>query len=60
MEPLIALELCSVLGDHKQLMVWIKRAYEERSTIFLYIPMMKYLYGDDPEVLAFLERRRLP
>jgi TolB-like protein len=56
-EPWIAFELCSVLGDHKQLMVWIQRAYEERSTIFLYIPMMKYLYGDDPDVLAFLERR---
>jgi TolB-like protein/Tfp pilus assembly protein PilF len=53
-EPLMMLELCAALHDHKQLMVWVRRAYEEHSALFLYAPMMAYMHNDDPEVKAFV------
>jgi len=56
-EPVTTLQLCSALGDHACLMTWISRAYEDRSTLFLYAPLMSYLYGDDAEVKAFLRAK---
>lgn len=57
-------QLCSVLGDRKQLLIWFHRAREERSTIYVYPPLAKYLYGSDPEAEAFLVknqmRKRIP
>jgi TolB-like protein len=50
------LELCSALGDHEKLMLWARRAYEDRSTTFLYLPMASYLYEHDAGVTAFLAR----
>src|SRR5581483_7774998 len=56
-EPVTTLQLCSALGDHACLMTWISRAYKDRSTLFLYAPLMSYLYGDDAEVKAFLRAK---
>ncbi|MBZ5607099.1 MAG: tetratricopeptide repeat protein [Acidobacteriia bacterium] len=55
-EPLTTLLLCSALGDHDSLMLWIKRAYEDRSTMYLYAPMSWFFYNDDAGVKAFLEK----
>jgi len=53
-EPFTMLELCSTLGDHEKLMVWIRRAYEDRSTMFLYMAMTGHYYDNDAGVKAFL------
>lgn len=55
-EPFTILELCSALGDHDKLMVWIRRAYDDRSSSFLYTPLMGYLYDNDAGVKAFLAK----
>jgi tetratricopeptide (TPR) repeat protein len=57
-EPMMVTGLCSALGDHQALLLWLKRAYEERSTIYLYGPLAKYLYGSDPDAEAFLAKNR--
>ncbi len=53
-EPLTTLLLCSAVNDHDSLMLWIRRAYQDRSTMYLYAPMAWYFYNDDPGVKAFL------
>src|SRR5262249_40699989 len=55
-EPLMVTGLCSALGDHKALLLWLNRAHEERSTIYLYAPLGKFLYGGDPDAQAFLAK----
>ena len=55
-EPLTTLELCSALGDHDAAMVWIRRAYDDRSTLFLYAPMASWFYNNDAGVKAFLAK----
>ena len=57
-EPLAVAELCVALGDHKQLRLWFNRGYEERSTLFVYGPIMKDYYGNDPEVEALIAKVR--
>jgi len=57
-DPFMAIPLCSALNDKKQLLLWLKRADEERSTMFVYLPMMKDLYGLDPATVAHLETAR--
>lgn len=54
-DPFMAILLCSALNDKKQLLLWLKRADEERSTMFVYLPMMKDLYGLDPAIVAQVE-----
>ena len=56
-EPFTTLELCSTLGDHEKLMLWTRRAYEDRSTMFLYLPMATYYYDGDSEVKALLAQK---
>lgn len=55
-EPFIMLGLCSALGDRKDLRLWLQRAYEERSTFFIYGPMAWQFYSGDPEAKAFFEQ----
>ena len=50
------LELCSAMGDHEKLMLWTRRAYEDRSTTFFYLPMTAYIYDHDTGVTAFLAK----
>ena len=57
-EPLLVAELCVALGDHKQLRLWFNRGYEERSSLFVYGPIMKDYYGNDPEVEALIAKVR--
>lgn len=53
-EPIFAMELCTALHDRAQLLVWTKRAIDGRSTMFVYFPIMKDYYGNDPEVAALI------
>ena len=53
-EPFLVIELCSALKDHQKLMLWMKRLDEERSTLFVYVPMMAEYYNDDPEARALV------
>jgi hypothetical protein len=55
-EPVITLELCAALGDREALMVWVRRAYEDRSSMMLYAPMASFLYDNDAGVKAYLAK----
>ncbi len=56
-EPALVLELCSVLHDHKALLRWLKRADEERSTQFIYLPFHnREAYAEVPEAEALVAR----
>jgi len=57
-EPIMAIELCSVLNDRKTRLIWLKRAYDERSTQWPYIPLHKDYYKGDPEAEALVAKRR--
>ena len=51
-EPFLVLELCAELKDAKRFSLWFKRMDEERSTLFVYWPMLKNFYRFDPAFLA--------
>jgi TolB-like protein/Tfp pilus assembly protein PilF len=51
-DAFMALPLVSALHDNRQLLLWLRRADEERSTMFVYLPIMKDLYGLDAGTLA--------
>jgi TolB-like protein/cytochrome c-type biogenesis protein CcmH/NrfG len=55
-EAIEVVELCSALGDSKCLHRWLNRGYEERSALFVYVPLMKRFYGNDPEAQALIAR----
>ena len=57
-EPMMVTGLCSALGDHQALLLWLKRAYEGRSTLYMYAPLAKDLYDSDPDAEAFLAKTR--
>jgi TolB-like protein/Tfp pilus assembly protein PilF len=57
-DPFMAILLCSALNDKGQLLLWLKRADEERSTMFVYLPFMKDLYGLDAATVAQLASAR--
>jgi TolB-like protein/Tfp pilus assembly protein PilF len=57
-EPFMVMALCSASGDHKGLLLWLERAYQEHSTFFLYGPLAWFFYDDDPEVKKFLTQHR--
>ena len=52
--PAMVLELCSVLHDRKELLFWLRRGDEERSTQFVYLPLHKEWYANDPEAEALV------
>jgi TolB-like protein/Tfp pilus assembly protein PilF len=51
-DAFMALPVVSALHDNRQLLLWLRRADEERSTMFVYLPIMKDLYGLDAGTLA--------
>jgi serine/threonine-protein kinase len=53
-DPVLVIELCSVLNDRAQLLLWLRRAHEERSTLFVYLPLRKELYAGDAEAEALV------
>lgn len=57
-DPVMTLELCSVLNDHRQRVLWLQRGYDERSTQFVYLGMHKDWYSGDPEAEAIVARAR--
>lgn len=57
-EPFMVLELCSVLHDNGCLRLWLKRADEERSSMFVYLGMIGELWGLDPGLVAEVQRKQ--
>jgi len=55
-EPVTTMQLCAALGDREALMLWSRRAYEDRSPLMLYAPMASYFYNDDAGVKAYLAK----
>lgn len=53
-EPIMAIELCSALNDRERLGVWMKRASEERSTLYLYLPLLERIFDNNPGTRALL------
>jgi tetratricopeptide (TPR) repeat protein len=49
-------ELCGALGDRKCVHRWLNRGYEERSALFVYAPLMKRFYLNDPEAQALIAK----
>ena len=57
-EPFVMLELCFVVKDHNRLNVWIKRMEEERSTMFVYLPLLAQFFENDPGVESLITKNR--
>jgi TolB-like protein/Tfp pilus assembly protein PilF len=57
-EPIMLIEVCNVLNDRRQLMVWLRRADEERSSFFVYLHASAPFWGLDQAVLAEFEKGR--
>jgi TolB-like protein len=57
-EPFMLIEVCNALKDRQQLMVWLRRADEERSSFFVYLHAYAPYWGLDPAELAEFEAGR--
>jgi TolB-like protein len=55
-EPVLVLDLCVALRDHKQLALWLQRGYEERSALWVYLPLLKSSLAFDAEAEAQLAK----
>jgi hypothetical protein len=55
-EPFMLIEVCNVLKDRRQLMIWLRRADEERSSFFVYLHAYAPYWGLDPNLLAQIEK----
>jgi TolB-like protein/Flp pilus assembly protein TadD len=53
-EPVMVLELCAELQDVPAFRLWLKRADEDRSTFFVYLPLLKDFYGFGPPYAELL------
>jgi tetratricopeptide (TPR) repeat protein len=53
----LVLELCAVLKDRDQVVLWLRRGQEERSTLFVYLPLRKELYAGYAEAEALVAKR---
>jgi len=51
-DAFLALPLCTALKDRALTIRWLKRAVAERSTMVVYLPVMKSWYGIDDATLA--------
>jgi len=51
-DAFLAAPLCAALKDRGLTVRWLKRAADERSSMVVYLPMMKTSYGFDDSVLA--------
>jgi serine/threonine-protein kinase len=47
----LPLPLTLALGDREKTELWLQRAADERSTLFVYLPVMKDYFGIDPAIL---------
>jgi TolB-like protein len=54
----IPLELCLALNDREQTLVWLKRAYEDRSSQFPYLRLRRDFFAGNPEAEALVQRLR--
>jgi TolB-like protein/Tfp pilus assembly protein PilF len=59
-EPFLVLEVCNALRDRRQLMVWLHRADEGRSSFFVYLRAYAPFWGLDQAVLTEFEKGRQP
>ncbi len=49
----MAVELCGALGDHDRMRTWFQRMQEERSSLYLYMPLAVAGSADhDPEMAS--------
>jgi hypothetical protein len=51
-DAFLALPLCAALKDRAVTVRWLKRAADERSSMVVYLPLMKTAYGIDDAMLA--------
>jgi TolB-like protein len=57
-EPVLVLDLCAALHDHKCLALWLERGQEERSALWVYLPLLKPALAFDAEAEAQLAKYR--
>jgi TolB-like protein/Tfp pilus assembly protein PilF len=55
-DAFMAIGICAALKDKAQTMLWLRRADEERSSLFVYLPLLKEFYGIDAAVLEAFEK----
>ena len=53
-EPAMMLELCTALKDTASFEKWLKRADQEHSTFFVYLPLMKDFFAFPPPYAAMM------
>lgn len=51
-DAFMALPLCAALHDRRRERLWLARGEEERSSMFVYLPMMQAFYHLDPAQIA--------
>jgi TolB-like protein/Tfp pilus assembly protein PilF len=55
-EPFVVIEMVSALGDRERLRVWIQRLVEERSSLYLYLPLSASYFDPSPELDALIAK----
>jgi len=55
-EPVLVLYLCAALRDHKRFALWLERGQEERSALWVYLPLLKPTLAFDAEAEAQLAK----
>jgi TolB-like protein/Tfp pilus assembly protein PilF len=53
-EPVLMLDLCSALNDRNQRMVWLNRAYQERSALFPYLRLQHASFAGDRAAITLI------
>ena len=51
-DAFMALPLCAALHDGRRERIWLARGEEERSSMFVYLPMLQSFYHLDPALIA--------
>ena len=57
-EPILLIESCKALHDRPQLLLWLRRADEERSSFYVYLRSYAPFWGLDPADLADMAREQ--
>jgi TolB-like protein/Flp pilus assembly protein TadD len=57
-EPFLVIEMASALGDRERLRVWLQRLVEERSSLYLYLPLSASYFDPSPELDALIAKIR--
>jgi len=55
-EPVLILDLCSALNDRERRLMWLNRAYQARSTQFVYLPLHQQPFAGDSAAEALIAR----